>query len=297
MAGMLFAAAVGAVIRAKERPTSFVTDVSKALVIGNGPSLEPDNAFLLSREYDCVVAVNTFAATPMHERVKPSHYLLQDRFWFEDRRLHSSMTAETIKALLEKTAWPMELCFPAQFKKSDTIRLLEANSYIGLKPMRQAMLPYVGPFIGSSDLRHKLSKLPLWLLETLWIKRLVTVDPTGVVSTTLFELILSNVRKIDLVGVDMTMALGLSSDATQGIVSIQSHFYDTKDSPQLSVGLREVGSIAAEYRYIASKFTTFDLLAGLARRLGIQITNRSTGSLLDSFPKELNDNVFNSPSP
>lgn len=259
--------------------------VSSALIIGNGPGFEGDRSRLRSGDYECVLATNSFAATSYFQEIKPTHYILQDSYWFEDPTKRNSKARTALESLVKKTTWTIQLFVPAQFQTSNTVKELSENPFLTINPMHQSLLPSAWPFLGSTDLRHTLRGGNILLLQKLWTNRLLNVDATGVASTALFELILANVKRIDLVGVDMSMALDLRVSPSGQVGFFPSHFYGTAQTPQPALSGGAKSTMAEEYRAVASKFTTFDLLADFAYRRGIEVTNLSDRSLLDSFPR------------
>ncbi|NBP04600.1 MAG: hypothetical protein EBV15_00060 [Bacteroidetes bacterium] len=134
-------------LKAKRYKQPEVDNSEDCYVLGNGPSLSkllertPD---FFDKKHVCVV--NGFAATDVYQKIQPKSYFIKDGlfFWIDEgefndpentwREKKSSgekngviMVANTIKAMKEKTRWPMYLYVPVWAKDSILVREISQN--------------------------------------------------------------------------------------------------------------------------------------------------------------------------
>jgi hypothetical protein len=93
-------------------------NLDKAIVIGNGPSL---NAFLNHEfsefeNFDIYVC-NAFAETRYYEEIKPMNYSLLDPLYFLPNDVNFHRVENTWRSILEKTNWPLKLYIPSKSSK------------------------------------------------------------------------------------------------------------------------------------------------------------------------------------
>jgi len=283
----LFLVGLLGLILLKVAPTSEVGNNDESvLVIANGPSLSHDiKAFDLGN-YDASVAVNFFAATDWFEIVRPKYYFIQDPFWFEPLRNLGPKASSVFAGISEKLTWNMELMFPAEYSDCETILALGKNSNITLRPLAQYTWPSFVGLMSTVDLLPHFSQANRRQIFRLWDRGLAQVLTNGVVQTTMFEFIRNGARKIDVLGLDMSMALDLAVDEKGQTQYYPRHFYGKATIPEKPLSGDRANKMADSYRAIAQKFDVFDLLAGYSMHRGCRVRNLSSLTLLDSFPRQ-----------
>ena len=276
----IFVACAVNLVRFNSRPkqVEWAPKHETVLVIGNGPSAGPDLRSINLKLYSAKVGVNHFASTDWFLEVRPEYYFIQDGYWFspENGAMKQSVR-ETLIDLDERVDWPMSLFIPAKhfglFTKLGRI----SNPLISVKRMTAASLT-TGEVVHFAYRSFTYQKL----IFRLWSHRILPLPATNIVSTALFELLSRGYKKLDIVGLDMSMAQDLQLDRQGKVSFTPSHFYGKADTPEVPKG-SELDTMALAYEWIASKFRVFDLLAKYSLYLGAEVLNRSSVTLLDSF--------------
>jgi len=250
------------------------------LLLGNGPSLAQDLNKLELKNYESVAAVNFFAATEWFDVVKPSYYFVQDTYWFDENNLREKASL-TFDAIRKKLSWEMDFFYPAEFSRSTVISELSEIPGLNLRPLRHHSWPPFASLVSAVDLLPQFSSSNRKIVHRLWDMKLASVPPVGVVSNALFELILSGSKKIDILGLDMSMVLDLRVDSDGSTQFLPKHFYGTAVTPETP--LARTNTMSNSYIKIAKKFESFYLLEGYARHRGCVVRNLSSFTLLDAF--------------
>ena len=272
---------VGVILK-RLQPMQEVGTDGEVLVLANGPSLTTDLPLIDTSVYANVFAVNDFASSSLFPAVRPSEYFMQDPFWFEPRSQMSAATLATVEALANDTKWPMKLYFPAHYWNSETILRLQTSSFITLKPLPQHNWPDFHALLSEYDTLHHLRGNHKTRLFRIWADSRAQFLTNGVIQSLLFELIRSGAERVDLVGLDMSMAREMGLDATRQPRFTPTHFYAPEGAAKSNAaGLG--ATMAGAYRGVAQKFELFYLLEEFAKYVRVPIVNLSSDSLLDAF--------------
>ncbi|MDD2243919.1 MAG: hypothetical protein PHY69_00095 [Dysgonamonadaceae bacterium] len=233
------------------------------VILGNGPSLTQmlqDKQYFL--ENKDLMAVNKASISEYYEQIRPKYYLLMDPLFFQ-----SGKTMEnTIKAIVEKTKWTMDLFVPINARsekiwqscvrenKNITIRWFNATPVEGFQSFafncykkgwgmprpRNVLIPCM--MVG---LRMNYSKIYLAGAENSWLKEIWVDDDNKV--------------NMDL-----------------------AHFYDKK-STERKVSPLKLHEIL-ESMVIA--FRSYHSVEKFSRSQGEEIINITDGSYIDAFSRE-----------
>ena len=258
----------------------------KVLLIANGPSLERDLETVNVCDYDEICMVNAAGNSSLFNRLQPSHYFVQDKFWFSQNEQLSAVARDTGRSINAKLEWRMTICFPGRYPIGD-VMLGEIKN----ENLQYFRLPNDGRLFTFVQLlkQHDLSiatRFERFLQFCIWDLGLNSIHKTGIASTAIFELLIGGARQIDIVGLNMTMAneLSLSSKGLQQFRPL--HFYGENSEYSGGAEIADFGggTMAGAYMSIATKFAAFDLMAEYAKRRRCRVTNLSNPTLLDSFP-------------
>lgn len=265
------------------RPQRTVDFGPYVLLLANGPSLRGDLQSLDTTAYSSIVAVNAFASSPEFRQTKPSFLILADTFWFDEPETWSLKARQVMEALRYELDWPLQLLFPSQHSKSSAIQYVEKNPNITLVPLPQMLWPRFNAVLAGFDTLGLLTRTHKRVLFWLWKKRLGEVLPNGVAATAIFEILRGRTSRLDIIGLDMSLALDLAV-GTDGIVEfVPKHFYGKASTPEVPIGSVENPTMASSYRAIAEKFEVFYLLDEYSKLIGCRVRNLSSGTLLDAF--------------
>jgi len=187
----------------------------------------------------------------------------------------------TVDAIRKKLSWEMDFFYPAEFSRSTVISELSEIPGLSLRPLNHYSWPSFDSLISAVNLLPQFSSNNRKIVYRLWDMRLATVPPSGVVSNALFELILSGSKKIDILGLDMSMVLDLSVDSDGLTQFLPKHFYGAAGTPEKPMA--RTNTMSNSYIKIAEKFESFYLLEGYARHRGCAVRNLSSFTLLDGF--------------
>ena len=254
-------------------------DGKPALIVGNGPSAGTDLGAIDYGPFGVRVGVNFFAATDWFERLRPNRYFLQDDYWFEESSDELREKAQrTFDCLNEKVTWGLTLTVPLRYLGSFIQSGRITNSNISIEAMSVGT-QRAGDVTHFAYRARFLKELIFWL----WSAGLLALPATNIVSSSLFVLLSEGHKKIDVIGLDMTMANDFALNQQGKLGFFPTHFYGKSSTSEPSKGT-ERKSVALAYEWLAKKFRVFDLLASYASYQKAIVTNRSSLTLLDSFP-------------
>ena len=238
---------------------------SRLLILGNGPSLrttiENQSDYLKSHDS---MAVNFAANTPEFRELRPKYYILMDPVFFSAPGVDSNV--DTLWHNLKAAEWDMTLIVPRRQRRhaeqalNGSVRILTFND-IGLE--------------GHPSLTNLLYRL-----------RLGMPRPRNVLIPAIMCGLWLGYKDIEVFGADHSWMQTLSVTDDNCVVSVQPHFYSDNEA--------EKARVTAVYRDIplhsivesfAIAFRGYHSIAGYARRIGANITNRTPGSMIDAFPR------------
>lgn len=104
---------------------------NRMVVIGTGPSLNKTLELYMPQllQSDCAM-VNFSANTPLFEQLKPAYYVMMDPEWINEQSEVAIPIKSCVKAIMNKTTWPMTLVLPSYFRSWWAIDEFKKNSNI-----------------------------------------------------------------------------------------------------------------------------------------------------------------------
>lgn len=258
----------------------------KILLVANGPTLENDLKRIHPKEYDEICMVNAASNANLFQELRPSYYFIQDKYWFSQHEQLSPKAQDTGMSINKKLAWDMNLCFPGRYAEQKVLLGELANKHVSFFPLSNDGRLFTISQLFQQDEVHFATGFEREMQFKIWDLGLNSIHKTGIASTAIFELMTGGAQRIDIVGLNMSMADDLSLSETGSQQFRPSHFYGrgseyTEGPERVAFG---GGTMAGAYLSIATKFATFDLLADYAKRRKCTITNFSSPTYLDSFP-------------
>ena len=250
-----------------------------AIILGNGPSLTNDLETverIAQRQNADLWCVNFFAISPEYSRLRPSNYVIADPgHWQEDVTDDLKRDREEfLKQVIHATQWNVLFHFPYSARGSAFVNRLSDNPHIRIRFFNNTTVPCRAKTI----------------LFALYRKELAMPLCQNVLVPALFLAIISNYKKVLLVGADHSWHRDIVvKDST---VMIQDrHFYG--DETQLKPffkNSRETFSMSEIFSIYGKVFSQYDLLAAFADAMKIEIANGSSSTFIDSFKQiELQD--------
>lgn len=251
---------------------------SKMLILGNGPSLREQMPRLIEEkawEKGDIMAVNFFAASEEFTVLKPKYYVLSDPQFFREAGC-SDRVRDMYKALAEKVTWPMILYVqyynPERF---DYAKAVEGNPNIRIVRFHTTL------FRGFRNVEF-------WCYR----RGLGSGNFGTVVQNGEFIAMQLGYRTIELYGVDHTLLEGLMVDDDNRLCRTQSHYYDSSPAEPKPIFVNATNpprpyTMASYLAETAELFRGHEVLAEYARTEGIRIINRTKGSMIDAYEREV----------
>jgi len=248
--------------------------VEDCIILGNGPSLK--NVLANDLEYlktHTILCVNKFPDTPAYEIVKPSYAIfISQEFWKKGTiKKHQDVRDNIVKALVNKTTWPVTLFMPIQAKKFTIfIDYIASNKNILINFFNST------PVEGSQKISH-------FYFRNNW----GSPRPHNVLIPSILLMINSGMKSIHLLGADHSW-LPLISVNDENVAMVNSvHFYDEGDTKPESM---HKASRPRHLHEILEKFMLsfrayFDL-ENYAKSRGTKIFNCTPNSFIDAFERK-----------
>lgn len=264
-------------LRFKREPLS--KQGANAIILGNGPSLKNDlemvEKIAQSQNTD-LWCVNFFANSTEYLKLRPTNYVIADPgHWQEDVTDDLKRDRdEFLSRVTQATQWKVLFHFPHSAKGSAFVRRLSDNPHIAIRYFNNTTVPC----------RIKA------ILFALYRKELAMPICQNVLVPALFLAILSNYKKILLVGADHSWHRDIVVK-TSTVMLCDRHFYDDDvDLKPFFKNSSETFSMSEIFAIWARVFSQYDLLAAFARAMNIDVANGSSLTFIDSFKQiELRD--------
>ena len=241
----------------------------KALIFGNGPSL---NAFLNQtvKLYNADLFVcNAFAITNNYETLKPENYVLLDPLYFDfdnkyvKERINNVI--ETWDAIISKTTWRINLYTSViddasiKFIKD---KITENITWVNILPLS---------FKGNQKYKYLVNGLGL----------------LGGQTVTHFSLqiaLLKRYEELFLCGVDLDWVENIKYDYSNNkVYLLNKHFFDETKLYYGEEGLYQDESLIEEFNSLYKTFISFKELNNFAKHLNVKVF-RATKSFLHFIP-------------
>ena len=257
-------------LRPKGAP--LVRQRSKALILGNGPSLRDDLGAIERLAADGSVdlwCVNFFANSEAYTTLKPTHYVIADPgHWLEDITERLREDREKFLDRLERvTQWDLLFHMPYDAKGTEFAARVMHNKHIRVR------------FFNQTAVACRIRALLFWLYR----HELAMPAPQNVLIPTLFLTILSGYERVGIVGADHSWHRDIL--VKDSVVMLRDpHFYD--DDTELRPFYKnatETITMAEIFRIRSIVFTQYDQLSAVARAMQVDVVNSSSVSYIDSF--------------
>ena len=245
-------------------------------VLGNGPSLKYQLPKLIAEkawEQSDMMAVNFFALSEEFEVVKPKYYVISDPMFFRQAGSSKRITA-LYAALATKVKWPMILY--VQYYNPERF---DYTAAIGNNPNIRIVKFH-------STLFHGFRNVEFWCYRHgLGSGNWGTVVQNGILTG-----IQIGYRAIELYGVDHTLLDGLTVDEQNRLCRIKSHYYDSAPTMAEPIYYNATNpprpySMAEYLAETAELFRGHEVLRDFAAQQGVEIINRTEGSLIDAYTR------------
>ena len=247
-------------------------------ILGNGPSLREQMPRLIGgKEWEKadMLAVNFFALSDEFAVIKPVYYVISDPMFFRAAG-HSERIDALYKALAQRVTWPMTLY--VQYYNPEHF---DYASAIGHNPNIRIVRFH-------STVFHGFRKVEFWCYR----HGLGSGNFGTVVQNGEFIGILLGYKQIELYGVDHTLLEGLTVNEENRLCRIKSHYYDTEQATAepIYVNATNPPRPYTMYSYLAETAELFrghEVLSDWAREQGVRIINRTEGSMIDAYEREV----------
>jgi hypothetical protein len=253
-------------------------DLTKLIILGNGPSLEKSlNEIIESKDTDStdVLCVNGFASSEYYSKIKPNYYVLTDPAFFnnsfEIERIISLRTTLE-QSLLCKTNWKLDVYVPRYYLKSEFVIKIKENKNISIKPYNNV------PLRGGWD-RLKLLFFSMNLGNPVM---------QNVLITSIFIGIKKKYKNISLYGADHSWTKDLNVLENNTITLQDKHIsFDKKNSDIILTDEVGVPTKLHEFLYpVATMFKEYNVLRKYADKEKVNILNMTKNSFIDAFEKK-----------
>lgn len=245
------------------------------VVLGNGPSLAGDLPRLISRgehlEKD-FLAVNFFATDERFTTVRPAFYVLSDPMFFR-RSVHRERVMAFYKTLNERVSWPMNLYVQYYNPERFDYRAALPNANIRIVPFHTQV------YRGFRSVEFRLFR-----------RGLGSANFGTVVQVCEYVALLLGYRMLELYGVDHTLLEGLCVDDENRLCRADGHYYDTVPAapkPIFQKVPHRPYTMAVYLAEVAELFRGHEVLRDYARWLGARIINRTRGSMIDAYERQI----------
>ncbi len=267
-----FASIIKVLIKSKSSKGFPMAASSSAIVLGNGPSLrtslEKYPAFFHQHP---LIAVNSFSITPEYSLLKPTYYVVLDPgFWFGD----SEVVTNTIKGLVEKTSWPLNLMVPHLAKKSPLFATLEKQN-----PNIKLVYFNYTVYKGFKGIGH-------WLYR----KNMAMPQSQNVMVASLFLALNIGFKEVYLFGADHTWHESLMVNNENVVCFKDSHFYEGTEKTTYrpfykGIHLKETFTSEEVFVTFSKIFKGYMQVEHYSKYLGSKIYNASEVSFIDAFER------------
>lgn len=252
----------------------FIKNNEKCMVLGNGPSLKKDFEEIKNRdeEYD-FCCVNNFVLSPYFVEFKPTIYVFLDSyFWAEDA--HSDWVKqrnETFLLINEKVSWKMQIFIPQNACKEFIEEKID-NKYVEVIKLKVVSMPNV-----TSNFAY-----------TLFDSGYFAPGNMNVLIYAVYLAIKAKYKEIIIYGADLSFHKDINvNQETNDLIMKSQHFYGEEKYIVLKHNPQKVRKFTM-YEIMDTTAKTFfahEVLSKYAKKLGIEILNKSSSSLIDAYER------------
>jgi hypothetical protein len=257
----------------------FEEKLRKAIIIGNGPSLQYDieEILKLSKNNFDIYTVNYFAKSRYFKEIMPTHYFFSDKmFWTKSIIPEVKSDNQKIFKILREIDWKMTIICPHQgypFLKNE----LSENKNLTF---------YIIPIRSTEFMTDEISFLSIK-------NRIFSVPNVNSVVSLLWMALNKKYKEILLYGVDFSIFSTITvNQSTNEVIVPTEHFYKNslaENNAHKKYLKQKSKTISHRFYQVYRSFKLMDTLAKLSIELKVDVVNKSSFSFIDSFPREKNN--------
>ena len=276
--GFLFLVAIKA-IHLQSNDFKMSTTRERAMVLGNGPSLQSDMQTILNRRMGAdLYCVNAFALTDYFTQLKPDFYVFADpMYWIDDINEDMKKNRRDTISVLLKVNWPTTVICPLAGVPFLTDALSESK-YIKIVGVKR------------NECHFKIHSFQMLALKY----GLATPNFINVVILALWWCIMKKIPEIELYGADFSAHLELKLDQKTGLASTGTkHFYEAnKTNAMKQHHLKYIKGprrkMHERFFQIWQTFYQIYLLSELSESKNLRLVNFSSNTNLDTINRPEN---------
>ncbi|MCR3969095.1 hypothetical protein [Aeromonas veronii] len=263
-------------LRAMLKNINFNNRYDRCIILGNGPSLKKDMEKINNETKVDFFGVNHFAESVYFSSLKPNKYMLLDPY-FWSAAAHEQLKAKReslFTSLNESVHWDIMLFVPIS-SDLEYLRSKITNNKIHIIKLNSVVLPY---------LPHVQRKLILNKFAT----GLYGPPASNVLIWAVYVAIFAGYKEVDLYGADLSFTQDIQVDQKSNQLMIKyKHFYGESTYEPLMMNPERIKNVTMEDLYweMYQTFYAHNLLSDFAQAKGVEIKNRSSYSLIDSYPR------------
>ena len=254
---------------------NFIKNNKKCIVLGNGPSLKEDLDVIKKHieDYD-FCCVNNFVLSPYFDKFKPTKYIFQDTYFWQENAHEDwiKQRNETYLLLNEKVHWDMQVFIPMHADKAFFEQKI-TNPKIEIIQLKVAGMRYV-----QSNFAYKLFDSG-YFGPCRW----------NVLITAVYLSIYTKYDEISIYGADMSFYKDVDVDQkTNDLILKTKHFYGEAKYDVYTHNPEKTRKVTMHELMDtqACIFFAHEVLSGYANKLKINIVNRSSYSLIDAYKRK-----------
>lgn len=243
---------------------------TKAVIIGNGPSLKNDITYLYDLKLVDFWCVNGFVLDDNYLKLRPNHYILADHaFWLQDNYEKLNIFVDNVlSSLNSKTTWPLTIHIPLLARGAKSLEKL-SNPLISVRFFNNTYVELGFDWLQNWAYKHEIC-MPI---------------PQNVLVPAIYLAILAGYNDIYLLGADHDWHKNLNVINSQLLIQ-DMHFYDNQEQIEYRPFLKNDGQPWRVFE-IFSAWSTVHLQYFKLNKLAIYmhrcIINLSSNTFIDSF--------------
>lgn len=250
-------------------------DFDRVAVLGNGPSMKVDKSCIekLIGSYD-FICVNNFCDDDLYLQLKPKIYVFLDAYFFSGNAHKDWIERrdKTFLTLSEKTSWPMTVIVP---QEAD-LNILKG----GINNKFVEIIRFSTQSLFVSKYNNTVGKL--------YDSGIYGPPQINVLLYGIFAALMAKYKEVRIYGADMSFHNDVEVDQSSSELFIRFRHFNQDDEFEL---LRknpekvEPWRMAELLELSAHTFYAHETLNEYARSRGVSITNASSFSLIDAYPR------------
>lgn len=235
------------------------------MIIGNGPSIQGFNFdYFIKQDYD-LLCVNFFALDEdLFFKLRPKYYVIIDSEFYNPEKRKRYPEFKKLLDVLEKVDWDIDIISLSR-QRLNTMNIHIRNIYLNNNP-------YCGNI--------------KWLQKLLYGSNKGTFGYQNVINAALYFLLLCNVSRISLIGVENDWHRELYVDENNDVIRETVHFYGKRRLNITEKGEIKKGELYKYFYYYYITLYKYKMASEYAKIIESTITNYCTNSYIDVFEKK-----------